>query len=268
MQPSLLSELSRVELPAEEFVSSLHAYAVKSRAVHHPLLRAIEQGDFPDLRQALKELLSQYYFYSYRFSQYLCSVISRLELAQHRAALMGNLAEEAGNLEPAHEEELRRAGINPDDVRFPHPLLFRRFLVAVGLDADEILRATPDVATQAWIETFQNVCHYSDQAQAVGALGIATEGIVRFMYGCLLRGIQQAWPEMTPRDRVFFDLHAAVDDDHAEVLRKVAVDLARTPSGRMSLMVGTLKSLDARASFFDHMYLRLKRNAGAVTHAA
>jgi hypothetical protein len=41
------------------------------------------------------------------------------------------------------------------NVRFPHPLLFRRFLAAVGLDSKQILEGTPDVATVAWIETMK-----------------------------------------------------------------------------------------------------------------
>jgi pyrroloquinoline-quinone synthase len=263
-----LTELVRAEIPAEEFVKRLQALAVSSSAANHPLLLAIEQGAFPDMREALKELLSQYYFYSYRFTQYLSAVASRLELPQHRAALMGNLAEEAGRLDPEHAEELRQAGIDPEDVKYPHPILFRRFLTAVGLDAERLLLGTPDVATVAWIETFHGVCSMGTQEQSVGALGVATEGIVRFMYGYLLKGIHRAWPEMALRDRVFFDLHAMVDDDHAEVLRNIAVDMAQSRQGRMGLAVGTLKALDARRNFFDHMYLRLRRQAERFPQAA
>ncbi|MDC0714880.1 iron-containing redox enzyme family protein [Stigmatella sp. ncwal1] len=263
-----LTELVQSEISPEEFVNRLQAIAVDSPAVKHPLLLAIGRGDFVDMRAALKDLLSQYYFYSYRFTQYLSAVTSRLESPQHRASLMGNMAEEAGKLDPDHEEELRQSGIDPDDARYPHPVLFRRFLTAVGMDARQLLEETPDVATVAWIETFHGVCSTGSQEQVAGALGVATEGIVRYMYGYLLKGIQKAWPELSRRDRVFFDLHAMVDDDHAEVLRKIAVDLAKTPKGRMDLAVGTLKALDARRNFFDHMYLRLQRQVGQASQAA
>jgi pyrroloquinoline quinone (PQQ) biosynthesis protein C len=263
-----LTELVQAPVPAEEFVDRLQAMAVSSPAANHPLLLAIERGEYANLREALKELLSQYYFYSYRFTQYLSAVTSRLELPQHRAALMGNMAEESGRLEPEHEAELRRAGIDPDSVRQPHPMLFRRFLAAVGLDASKVLEGAPDVATVAWVETFHGVCSTGSQEQSVGALGIATEGIVRAMYGYLLKGIEKAWPEMSRHDRVFFDLHAMVDDDHASVLRSIAVDMASNPQGRMGLAVGVMKALDARKNFFDHMRQRLQRHADKVSQAA
>jgi pyrroloquinoline-quinone synthase len=263
-----LTELVRAELPAEEFVARLQALAIQSPATNHPLLLAIARSEFPDMRAALKDLLSQYYFYSYRFTQYLSAVTSRLEQPQHRAALMGNMAEEVGKLDPHHEEELREAGINPDDVRYPHPLLFRRFLTAVGMDSNKLLESTPDVATVAWIETFHAVCSTGSQEQSLGALGIATEGIVRFMYGYLLSGIRSAWPDLSVRDRVFFDLHALVDDDHAEVLRRISVDMAHSVQGRMGLAIGMLKALDARKNFFDHMYARLQQLGEQVSQAA
>lgn len=265
---SSVTKLVWANLSAEEFVANLQSLAIQSTAANHPLLLAIARGEFRDMGAALRDLLSQYYFYSFRFTRYLSAVVSRLEHPQHRAALMGNLAEEIGKLNPEHEAELRQAGIDPEDVRYPHPLLFRRFLEAVGMDAKQILESKPDVATVAWIETFYGVCSTGSQEQAVGALGIATEGIVRFMYGHLLKGIQRAWPHLSIRDRVFFDMHAMVDDDHAAVLRQVAVDLAQSPEGRMGLAVGALKALDARKNFFDHMHVRLQQHAEKSPQAA
>ncbi|SEU30372.1 TenA family transcriptional regulator [Stigmatella erecta] len=258
MHPGL-SQLVDSNLSAEEFVVALQGFAARSRAVNHPLLQAFAQREFTRPEAALKDFFGQYFFYSYRFTQYLTSVISRLDSPQHRAQLAGNLAEETGHLDPEHAALLRGAGINPADASFPHPLLFRRFLEAIGLDVTQLMGREPDVATAAWVETFQEVCRSPDAAQGVGALGIATEAIVRFMYASLLTAIQQTWPQMSLRDRVFFDLHAAVDDEHAEVLRGIAMNLAQTPRGRMSLAMGTLRALDARANFFDHMMDRLRR---------
>jgi pyrroloquinoline-quinone synthase len=254
-----LSQLVDSPLSAEEFVLALQSHAARSRAVNHPLLHALAQREFSRLDEVLKDFFGQYFFYSHRFTQYLCAVISRLESPQHRAVLAGNLAEEAGHVDPEHEAVLRGAGIDPELVRHPHPVLFRRFLEAIGLDVAQLTSREPDVATAAWIETFQDLCRSPNQAQGVGALGIATEAVVRFMYAHLLTAIHQAWPQLPLRDRVFFDLHAAVDDDHAEVLRRIAVSLAQSPSGRMGLAVGTLRALDARANFFDHMLNRLRQ---------
>ncbi len=138
----------------------------------------------------------------------------------------------------------------------PHPQLFRRFLVAIGLTPEELHGATPHVATAAWIRSFESLCR-TDEATAVGALGIATEGIVRDMYQQILAGIRRAWPDLSARDRAFFELHALVDDDHAAILRTIAIALAAGPAGRHGLAVGVLGALDARASFYDQMQLFL-----------
>src|SRR5262249_46131708 len=67
-----LSDLtSTLPLPAPTFVDRLQVYALRSRAVEHPLLAAIADGDFADLRGAIRRLLGEYYVYSHRFTRYL-----------------------------------------------------------------------------------------------------------------------------------------------------------------------------------------------------
>lgn len=261
-----VDHLLHENLTPTAFVERLQSFAEASRAANHPLLRAIAEGDFDDLRGAIREFVGEYYFYSRRFTQALGAVMSSLDEPEHRAWLTGNTAEEAGMLDAAHERELAEAGIDPDFVKAPHPELFRRFLRAAGLSPDDLARRTPLVSTSSWVETFLSICRHGGQEQAVGALGVATEGIVGHMYRYVLRGIKRAWPEMPLKDRVFFDLHAMVDDDHADVLRRIAVSLARTPEGRRQLAVGTAKALSARATFFDEVLAHLQAGALVTYH--
>jgi len=239
------------------FVDGLSDYAAQSRAAQHPLLDAIASGQFSDLQGALRRLFTEYYAYSRRFTKFLAATMASLDEPSHRAALIPNTAEEAGQLDDHHRAELRGIGLDPDDVAVAHPELFRRFLAAIGID--DATSAPPHVATVAWIEAFEAVCR-SGECQSVGALGIATEGIVRSMYARLLVGIRRAWPELSGRDRAFFELHALVDDEHAETLRTIAIDLADTPARRRALAVGVLGALGARATFYDHMYALLVRD--------
>ncbi len=253
-----IDDLLREPSTPAAYVERLQALAGASRAANHPLLHAIAEGEFADPRAAIRQFVGEYYFYSRRFTQALGAVTSALDAPEHRARLAGNAAEEAGLLDAAHERELREAGIDPELVKAPHPELFKRFLRAAGLSPDELARRTPLVATCSWVETFLAICRHGGQEQAVGALGVATEGIVGHMYRYVLRGVKRAWPEMPLRDRVFFDLHAMVDDDHAEVLRGIAVALARAPEGRRQLAVGAAKALNARATFFDEVLVHVR----------
>lgn len=251
-----IHELVASDLSPPEYVAALQRYAEESRAARHPLLDVIAAGDLAAPRQVLRSFFREYYGYSRRFTRFLASVMASLERPEHRAALVPNSAEEAGRLDEEHRRELRRAGIDPDDVAVPHPQLLRRFLVAVGLEPTALDVFSPHVATQAWIHSFEALCR-ADETAAVGALGLATEGIVRGMYQKLLLGIRRAWPELHRRERVFFELHALVDDDHADTLRTIAVELARSPMQRRGLAVGVLGALDARASFYDQMQIYL-----------
>jgi pyrroloquinoline-quinone synthase len=245
-------------ITGEDYVSSLKDYAEKSPAIQHPLLRAIALGEFRDLPGTITRFLREYYFYSYHFTQYLTAVMSRLERPEHRSMLMPNVMEENGQMDEEHNAELRRAGIEPSFVAAPHPELFRRFLAAIGLSREQILQQPPHLATMAWVDTFANLCRHGSQEQAVGALGLGTEGIVRHVYLELLQGIKKAWPQMTLKDRVFFDLHAHLDDEHAHVMRIITIELCRTVAGRRRVAMGVLQALNARRTFFDHMLVYLR----------
>ena len=255
--PLLIHDLVAQQVAASAYVAALQRYGHESRAASHPLLAALAVGDFRQPRAAMQRFFSEYYFYSRIFTRFLALVTAALDRPEHRALLVPNSAEESGHLDPHHQQELRAAGLDPADVASPHSLLFRRFLVAAGIQIGEIDTAAPQVATRAWIHAFESLCR-SQEAIAVGALGIATEGIVRGMYTQLLAGIRLAWPDMSARDRAFFELHALVDDDHADTLRSIAVELAADNRARPLLAVGVLGALEARASFYDHMLAVLR----------
>jgi pyrroloquinoline-quinone synthase len=260
---------SSSSLTPAEFVAALQDFAESSLAANHPLLITLAKGDVPggDLRGAIRMFLLEYYTYSKSFTRHLSAVSSMLEDPKHRAALVPNSAEESGEVDEDHLDVLEEAGLTIDDVRAPHPELFRRFLSAIGLSDRTLAAHSPDIATSAWVETFFAACR-EDQSQGIGALGIATEGIVRRMYGRLLSAIALAWPHLSARDTAFFRLHAAVDDDHANVLRDIAIDLAASEQNRRRMAIGVLKGLQARTSFFDHMQHRLSTLQAAARKEA
>lgn len=260
-----VERLLEVDTSASVFVDSLQEYALSSRAANHVLLERIATGNMPDLAANVSFLLSEYYHYSHQFTRYLTAVMANLTAPEHRAALVRNAADEVGHVTPDEAAELLKNGIDPDHARAPHPELFRRFLRAIGAKPEEILRRKPRAVTLAWIEAFRDLCMHGGEAQGVGALGIATEGIVAVMYRRILRGINIAWPNMSARDKVFFELHALLDDDHAHTLREIAVSIAATPDGRRQLAVGALRALVARAAFFDEMMDEIDSVATTIT---
>lgn len=59
---SELDDLCASDCSANHLVDGLEAYALRSRAVQHPLLAAIGQGQFDDLAGAIRRLLAHQHF--------------------------------------------------------------------------------------------------------------------------------------------------------------------------------------------------------------
>lgn len=250
-----LAAEARAPEPADpaRFVQHLAEESLRHRAVHHPYLRALAEGDLPDLRWALADFARQYIGYSAHFPRYLTTVISRLEQPAHRAALLENLTEESGTYADDELAELAACGIEREWIEgIPHPQLFQSFSRALG-----VVAAPGDEADQVavWRELFLGVLGSGTPAEALGALGLGTENIVRTMYGYFVRALERTG-ELSPRDTVFFPLHTAVDDHHQATLQAISAAYAATPEGRIALRRGMLKALQLRCAFWDWMYAR------------
>jgi len=239
----------------DAFLRRISREALGHRAVHHPYLKALANGEYPDMRWALADFGRHYYGYSAHFPRYLTKTISQLTDPAHRNGLMQNLIEESGTYSDEDLDELRLAGIDPEwIVGVPHPELFKRFCDSLGVDLGHVTRDSTEVT--CWREMFLDVLGEGSPAQAVGALGIGTEGIVSAMYKNFLPAIDQI--QADPRDAVFFPLHAMVDDHHQETLLEIARDFADTKEGRRDLTKGMRKALFLRAGFWDWLHARAK----------
>ena len=103
-----------------------------------------------------------------------------------------------------------------------------------------------------WRTRFFQFLQNATEAQAVGALGLGTEQIVRPVYEKLLSGIKRLGL-LTREQYVFFELHCLVDDQHQQDLLSIARDLASTPEGMRDLRSGMRTALALRCEFWDHM---------------
>lgn len=239
---------------ASSFVSELMAEAQEHRAVRHPYLLALARGDLPNLHGALSDFACHYYGYSSHFPRFLTSLISRLEEAEDRQALLDNLREESGCYSPEDLGHLEACGIPSEWVaNVPHPELFRRFRRALGVSDRDPSKEHVEVV--AWRELLLTVLSHGSAAEAVGALGLGTEGIVPAIYPAFVQALQQRG-HVAPRDGVFFGLHTLVDDHHQASLTALACKLAATPRGRDGLALGMTKALALREAFWSWLHQR------------
>lgn len=247
---------------ATNFVEELGRISLHSRGVKHPYLEALSKGEVPDLRFALADFSTHYSGYSNHFPRYLSTVIGRLEVHEHRLALLENLTEESGHYDEEDVARIESFDIDPAWIMgVPHPLLFKRFQVAIGgrelgpmEEADQVV---------CWRELFIGLLSQGTPAEAIGALGLGTESIVCEIYKPFVS--MSAHLGLSDRDTVFFPLHALVDDHHQETLRQIAATFAGTAQGRTGLRRGMLKALSLRSAFWDWLYARALDPQGAET---
>lgn len=235
---------------AQAFVEALCDDAMQHPAVHHPYLTRLASGDLPDVQQAIRDYCHQYYFYSAEFTSYLEAVIGGLESAVHRDILRSNLDEEKGLGDD----------INQDEV--PHTELFQRFRRAAGVTEQYDLAHKPSTTVIAWRDLFLQKCQSRQSGVGVGAIGIATEMIVSTIYGYLHAAVKKH-TDLTADDYLFLELHLDCDDEHAEQLKQISVDMAEDPEVREALRFGVLSSLNLRNAFWDVMLARALHGGAA-----
>lgn len=237
----------------DAFLENVAAEATSHRAVHHPYLLALRNKSLPDMKWALADFARQYLGYSSHFPRYLTTVIGRLEVPEHRTALMENLTEESGIYESEEMEELAEIGVEKEWIDgVPHPVLFRRFCIAAG--ADQASLSEDAVEVVCWREMFLAVLSGGSTAEALGALGLGTENVVSTMYQHFLPALEVL--DAPASETVFFPLHAAVDDHHQETLMNISRHYAATAEGRRDLLKGMRKALSLRAGFWDWLHAR------------
>jgi len=224
--------------------------ALQHNAVHHSYLQKLSQGEFSNMEKALAYFASQYEGYSVWFPKYLQAVIDKLTNLNHKSHLLENLAEEKGQLDEDDLQAIRALGI--DDawvVGIPHPILFQQFKKAICTNYNFEMNE----AVLTWRTSFLNYLDNCTEAEAVGAIGLGTETIVKHIYRPLIESLS-THTSLNLQDYVFFPLHTEVDDEHGKVLLSIANDLASQSEDHTRLVrKGMETALYLRAEFWSNL---------------
>jgi CheY-like chemotaxis protein/pyrroloquinoline quinone (PQQ) biosynthesis protein C/HPt (histidine-containing phosphotransfer) domain-containing protein len=131
-----------------------------------------------------------------------------------------------------------------------HPALFRRFLHAIGLDADQISGVEPLPETAAFIETYQQLCREGHFLTAMGAMGPGTECVTPALYTPIERGIERSGVVLA-EDYIFWTIHIAAAEGHGLAFCKSMIPYVGTVQGQRLVAEGARRVLDARACWFE-----------------
>lgn len=131
-----------------------------------------------------------------------------------------------------------------------HPALFRRFLSALGLEGAELERLEALPSTDDFNATYRGLCREAHWLEGLAAMGPGTEGIVPNLYTKILEGIRKS-EVVSPADYVFWTIHVHCDEGHARNIVEAMAPYAGDAASQQLIWRGTMRALDARASWFD-----------------
>jgi len=200
----------------------------------HPFYRAWTEGTLP--RPALLEYARQYYAFETRLPRFLTAMHARAEDRAVRSALLSNAWDEE------HGER-------------NHAELWLRFAEALGLSRREITEATPNDATRALVDTYQQLAEEGPVEAGVAAL-YAYESQLAAVSDAKIAGLNDHYG-FTAEDKqqglTFFEVHRALDVDHAAAERKIVEDALARPDATHGAQVvdGARRALDAWWGFLS-----------------
>lgn len=245
-QPSLASR----NLTGHRFVDLLASYAKTSPAISHQYLYHFQRGEFANFDLAVSDFAAHYQVYSSSFPRYVRAVLNNLTNDRHKALLEENLQEETGNSDASDlpsELMMQVRGV-------PHSTLFKRFCEAASDSAGNEEPPPLSEVASLWKQNFLSLCEL-DECVGIGALGIGTELIVSDIYKQILPGLTN-FSNISDKNRVFFDLHCACDDAHADQILSIAAELAVDVAACERLEFGTKCAIHLRTLFWTKLLQR------------
>jgi pyrroloquinoline quinone (PQQ) biosynthesis protein C len=134
-----------------------------------------------------------------------------------------------------------------------HPALFRRFLLALGLDAQALAGVIPLEATERFNAVYDRLCRHAHWLTGLGAMGPGTEGIVPLLYTRVLQCIVNTGA-LTPHDYVFWTVHVHCDEGHSRNIVECMSPYATDQEQQQLIRVGAMEVLQARYDWLDALY--------------
>lgn len=219
---------------SDGFVRELFAMVKERRSFgRHPLWLEIQDGKVS--QAGLSIFATQFFLQVREFPRALSALHSRCTSAEERVKLAESL----------YEEETGKISGSA-----PHPELFMRIGLGVGLGRSDLIDGKPLASTAALIDWFELSTKDRSFAEGVAAINIAAEGQVPGNFAGFARALEKHYG-LSREQVAFFDVHEIADRDHSDVGDHI---LSRTPLGeveRARVWGAAERSLDLWWQFFD-----------------
>lgn len=217
-----------------DFVRELFAMVKERRSFgRHPLWLRIQAGDLTNAQ--MKIFAAQFFLQVREFPRALSALHSRCY----------NMAERAKLAESLYEEE---TGLISGSA--PHPELFIRFGIGLGMARAELTDAKPLPSTAALIDWFELSTKDRSFVEGVGAITVAAEGQVPGNFDPFARALEKHYG-LTTAQVAFWDVHEIADRDHSDVGDHILSRSALADGEQAKVTQAVERSLDMWWQFFD-----------------
>jgi pyrroloquinoline-quinone synthase len=218
-----------------DFVGELREMITRRRSFGgHPLWLRIAAGEVP--RESLPVFAAQFFLQVREFPRAVSALHAACPFPEVRIELAESLYE---------EETGRISGCG-----LPHPELFIRFGLGLGMKREELVEAQPLPGTAALIHWFEVATRQRSFIEGAAAINLAAEGQVPGAFGPFARALEQHYG--LDREAVaFWDVHEIADREHSDVGDHIVVRFATNDEWRERVRAAVAQSLDMWWLFFD-----------------
>ena len=220
--------------PSENFVRELFAMVHERRSFgRHPLWLKIADGKVS--RAGMRIFAAQFFLQVREFPRALSALHSRCYNAAERVKLAESLYEEETGLISGSA---------------PHPELFIRVGLGLGMKREELVDAKPLPSTAALIDWFELSTKDRSFAEGIGAINVAAEGQVPGNFASFARALEKHYG-LSREQVAFFDVHKIADRDHSDVGDNILSQMPMSDSDRAKVRAAAERSLEMWWQFFD-----------------
>ena len=200
----------------------------------HPLWKRIVAGELSN--QQLQRFAVQFFLQVREFPRAVSALHSHCPYPEERRMLAESVYEEETGL-------ISGCGL-------PHPELFIRFGLAVGLEREAMTGGVPLAGTAALTDWFRESTHERSFLEGAAAINLAAEGQVPGAFGPFARALEKHYGLSTEAVS-FWDVHEIADQDHSDVGDHIVVSFADTPELQQRVREAVQTSLERWWGFFD-----------------
>ncbi len=224
-----------------DFVGELRELIRRRRSFGgHPLWLRIVAGELP--RESLRVFAAQFFLQVREFPRAVSALHAACPFPEQRIELAESLYE---------EETGKISGCG-----LPHPELFIRFGMGLGMKREELVDAQPLPGTAALIHWFEVSTRQRSFIEGAAAINLAAEGQVPGAFGPFARALEQHYG--LDREAVaFWDVHEIADREHSDVGDHIVVRFATSDEWRERVRAAVARSLDMWWLFFDGISAKL-----------